>query len=98
MFKLMKEFMTEMFSMHLGWQIWLMMLMFVNAVMPLFFFQEMVAQVTFACAIIGMTIGLIIFKAQGFTRLLGLMHLSWFGLIFFLWGRLSDVPDDTLLG
>lgn len=34
MFKLMKDFMTDMFSMHTGWQIWLMMLMFVHAVMP----------------------------------------------------------------
>lgn len=98
MFKLMKDFMIEMFAMHIGWQIWLMALMFVNAAMPLFYYQQIEAQLTFIGAIIGMTIGLIIFKAQGFTRLLGLMHLPWFALIFFLWSRLSVFPADTPFG
>jgi hypothetical protein len=60
--------------------------MFINFVMPFVFYQRIVAQAIFLAAMIGVGIGLIIFKLQGFTRLMGLMHLAWFPLLYFLVG------------
>ncbi len=98
MLKLAKDMMTEMFSMNMFWRIWLMMLMFVNSVMPLFFFQQIEAQLTFASFILGASIGMVLFKMQGFTRLLGLMHIPWFPLIYFLIGRMGQIPMDSMFG
>jgi hypothetical protein len=59
--------------------------------MPFVFYQRIEAQVIFLAAMIGVFIGLIIFKMQGFTRLLGLMHIPWFPLLYFLWSRLNQI-------
>ncbi len=98
MFKLMKDMMIQMFSTHIVWRIWLAILMFINFVMPLVFYQRIEAQATFLAAMIGVSIGLIIFKIQGFSRLLGVMHISWFPLIYFLWTRLNQIPIDNVFG
>ncbi len=98
MFNLMKGMMVQMFSIPVGWRIWLAVLMFVNFFMPFFFYQRIEAQVIFLAAMIGVFIGLMIFKMQGFTRLLGLMHIPWFPLIFFLWARLHQIPANDVLG
>ncbi len=90
MFNLMKDMMVQMFSIPVGWRIWLVVLMFVNFFMPFVFYQRIEAQVIFLAAMIGVFIGLIIFKIQGFSRLLGLMHVPWFPLIYFLWVRLNQ--------
>ncbi len=90
MFNLMKDMMVQMFSIPVGWRIWLALLMFVNFFMPFVFYQRIEAQVIFLAAMIGVFIGLIIFKMQGFTRLLGLMHIPWFPLIYYLWVRLNQ--------
>lgn len=98
MLKLAKDMMTEMFSMNMFWRIWLMMLMFVNSLMPLFFYQQIEAQLTFASFILGASIGVVLFKMQGFTRLLGLMHIPWFPLIYFLIGRMAQIPMNSMFG
>ncbi len=98
MFKLMKDMMVQMFSIHIVWRIWLAILMFVNVVMPFVFYQRIEAQATFLAAMIGVSIGLIIFKTQGFTRLLGVMHISWFPLIYFLWNRVNQISADNVFG
>ena len=35
---------------------------------------------------------------SGFTRLLGLGHVFWFPLLWFLWTRLDETPGDTFFG
>jgi hypothetical protein len=72
--------------------------MFINFVMPFIFYQRIEAQATFLAAMIGVSIGLIIFKLQGFTRLLGVMHIPWFPLIYFLWTGLDQIPADNVFG
>lgn len=47
---------------------------------------------------IGVSIGLIIFMIQGFSRLLGVMHMFWFPLIYFLWIGLNQIPVDNVFG
>ena len=35
---------------------------------------------------------------SGFTRLLGLGHMFWIPLLWFLWTRLDGAPSDTFFG
>ena len=35
---------------------------------------------------------------SGFTRLLGLGHIFWLPLLYFLWNRLGQIPADDLFG
>jgi hypothetical protein len=94
----MKDMMVQMFSIPVGWRIWLAVLMFVNFFMPFVFYQRIEAQVIFLAAMTGVFIGLIIFNMQGFTRLLGLMHILWFPLIYFLWARLNQISVYDVFG
>ncbi len=94
----MKDMVVQMFSIPVGWRIWLAVLMFVNFFMPFVFYQRIEAQAIFLAAMIGVFIGLIIFKIQGFTRLLGLMHVPWFPLIYFLWARLNQISAYDVFG
>ncbi|MEE9211920.1 MAG: hypothetical protein V3U29_04625, partial [Phycisphaeraceae bacterium] len=34
----------------------------------------------------------------GFTRLLGLGHVLWVPMLWFLWGRLGQIPADEAFG
>ncbi len=98
MVELMKDMMVQMFSIHIVWRIWLAILMFINSVMPLVFHQRIEAQAIFLAFMVGSSMGLILFKIQGFTRLLGVMHIAWFPLIYFLWARLDQIPADNVFG
>ena len=80
------------------WRLWLMLLVASNMVVPLFFINRLEAQVVlgaFAASAIVMTI---LTGVYGFTRLLGIGHIFWFPLIFFLWSRLSQIPADDFFG
>ena len=97
MLSLMKDFNAKMFASPIQ-TAWLQLLILVNMVIPLFFLRSIEAQVTFACIVLGMMIGVTIFKVQGFTRLMGLMHLPWLFLIIFLLGRLGQTPASGFFG
>ena len=79
-----KEFMIKMFQIPVGWRIWLLALMAANMVAPLFFFNYIEGQAAFAAINIGFITGVILYKKQKFTRLLGLMHWPWILLLPFL--------------
>ncbi|MCO4744490.1 MAG: hypothetical protein KC912_06875 [Proteobacteria bacterium] len=81
------------------WQLWAGMLWIVNGVVPLFFLghtEALVVPAVFAlCVAIGVGLAQ---KQQGFTKLIGLMHFPWFGLVFWLLPRLAHAPADTNFG
>ena len=93
-----KEFMIKMFQIPVGWQIWLLVLMAANMVTPLFFLNRIEAQAAFVAINVGFFTGVFIYKQQGFTRLLGLMHWPWIFLLPFLWGRLDVVSAGVPFG
>lgn len=84
--------------MAIGWQIWVMGLILLNMLVPLVFYNRMEAQWVFAAFMAGGMTGLILVKRQGFTRLLGLMHIFWIPLLIWLAMRLGQIPSDTLFG
>ena len=73
----MMKFMAGVRKMPLFWQGWLGILMLINGVGPLFFLSEDVAVVTLVAMMAGGIAGGVLTQAQGFTKLLGLMHLPW---------------------
>ena len=93
-----KGLMGKLWLLSPGLRVWLGVLITVNLVIPLGFFGRVEAQVTAAAFLTGFAIGVVLFKMQGFTRLLGLMHAPWFLLIPFLWGQLAVVPADDVIG
>lgn len=96
--KAMMQFMKTMLIMPMHWQVWLGMLVTINMVVPLFFINTLEAQVVFATAIAGLVIMSAIFSAKGFVRLLGIGHIGWLPLVFWLWTRLDFAPADSLFG
>ena len=85
-------------KMPIGWRAWVMILMVLNLVLPLFFLNRLEAQVTLGAFLAAGMIMTILTALGGFTRLLGLGHILWLPLIYFLWTRLSHIPTDDFFG
>ena len=93
-----KGLMGKLWLLSPGLRLWLLVLILVNVVIPLGFFGRVEAQVTAGMFLIGFSIGVVLFKFQGFTRLLGLMHAPMIPLVIFLWTRLASAPAETPFG
>lgn len=79
-------------------RLWLLTLVTVNMVVPLFFLGRVEAQFVIVTFVAGALLMTALTAVSGFTRLLGLGHVLWIPLLWFLWGRLDDTPADTLFG
>tara|TARA_B100000315_G_C14511865_1_gene557353 strand:- start:781 stop:1161 length:381 start_codon:yes stop_codon:yes gene_type:complete len=93
----MKEFMKKTFANRIQ-TIWMQILMLFNIVIPIFFFQSLEAKVALLCMLIALSLGLFLFKLKGYTRLLGLMHFPWIGLIIFLIYRIPRMQPGLTFG
>ena len=80
------------------WQVWLMLLVTANLVIPLFFLHRLEAQVVLAALLGSLVLFTVLTARVGFTRLLGLGHVLWVPLIWFLWTRLGDIPAGGFYG
>jgi hypothetical protein len=80
------------------WQLWLMLLVVLNLVIPLFFLNRLEAQIVLAAIVASAAFMTILAGVSGFTRLLGLGHIFWFPLLYFLWTRVDQVPADDFFG
>ncbi len=99
MFKVMIGFSKAMLTvLPIPWLIWLGTLLFVNAVVPLFFLGQREAQAVLAATMLAAIIQMVIFKAKGFVRLLGAGHLPWLPVVLWLASRSGEIGTDTLFG
>ena len=85
-------------KMPLHWQLWLMLLVTVNLVIPFCYRDRLAAQVVIGTLLAGVVLMTALTGLSGFTRLLGLGHIFWFPLLYFLWGRLDQIPADDFFG
>ncbi len=85
-------------KMPLRWQPWLMLLVTVNFLTPLFFITRLEAQIVLLTFVAGTMLMTFITSISGFTRLLGLGHILWIPLLYFLWSRLSENPANEFFG
>ena len=96
--KSMMNFTKTMMIMPIHWQIWLGVLVSANIIAPFFFIHTLEAQVVSATGIVGLMIMSVIFSEKGFVRLLGIGHIGWLPLVFWLWTRLDHAPADSTFG
>lgn len=82
----------------LQWQVWLMLLVGSNMVMPFFFINRLEARITLGTMMISMMLMTAITHLTGFTRLLGLGHILWFPMLYFFWIQGSQIPADDFFG
>ncbi|PIQ95467.1 MAG: hypothetical protein COV67_14645 [Nitrospinae bacterium CG11_big_fil_rev_8_21_14_0_20_56_8] len=94
----MKDLMRGIRTLHPFWQLWVMVLMGLNFFCPLIFIDRIEAVCTLIAGMLGAGLGMFLVSRQGFTRLMGLMHIPWIPLVFYLWGRHAGVEPDSLFG
>ena len=92
------EFNKGIVKMPLPWRLWLMLLVTMNLAVPLFFLGRREAQFILGALLVSMALMTILTAKFGFTRILGLGHILWLPLVFFLWLRLSHIPADDFFG
>ena len=77
----MRTFMSGVSGLHPVWQVWLLVMAIVNGVLPLLFLPDLAAIVTLVGVSSGAILGLLLVRLQGFTKLLGLMHVPWIPML-----------------
>ncbi len=85
-------------KMPVHWQLWLALLLTVNLVVPLFFLDRLEAQIIVAALLASALFMTILTGVSGFNRLLGLGHIFWIPLLYFLWMRLDQIPANDFFG
>ena len=79
-------------------RLWLLLLVTANMVIPLFFLGRLEAQVALATFLASVALMTALTAISGFNRLLGLGHVFWIPLLWFLWTRIGETPSDTFFG
>ncbi len=79
-------------------KLWVGLLVIFNMIIPLFFLERLEAQVVLAAIMASMAVMTLITGTTGFTRLLGLGHIFWIPLLFFLGTHLDQIPPDDGFG
>jgi hypothetical protein len=75
-----------------------MFLLTINMVLPLFFLNRMEAWIVLGALLASIILMTILTAHVGFTRLLGLGHIFWLPLIYFLLNRLDEIPAYQFYG
>lgn len=92
------KFNKGMMNMSTPVRLWLLALVTVNLVSPLFFLERVEAQVVIAVMVASMMLLTALTSIAGFTRILGLGHILWIPMLYWLWTRLDQIPADDVFG
>lgn len=76
--------------MPLYWQLWLMLLVAANAMVPVYFIRHFEAQVVLATFLLSFVLMTALTARFGFTRIPGLGHILWVPLLVFVAVRLNS--------
>ncbi len=79
-------------------KLWIGLMVIFNMIIPLFFLERLEAQVVLAAIMASMAVMTLITGTTGFTRLLGLGHIFWIPLLYFLGTHLDQIPPDDGFG
>jgi len=79
-------------------KLWVGLLVIFNMIIPLFFLERLEAQVVLAAIMASMALMTLITATTGFSRLMGLGHIFWIPLLYFLWTQLDQIPPDDGFG
>ena len=79
-------------------QLWLVLLVAANMVIPMFFMGRLEARVIFGTMLVSATLMTLLTARFGFTRILGLGHLLWIPLLGWLAFRMGQNPANDFYG
>jgi hypothetical protein len=79
-------------------KLWVGLMVIFNMVIPLFYLDRLEAQAVLASFFASMFLMTIITGITGYSRLVGLGHIVWVPLIFFLWTHLDQIPSHDVFG
>jgi len=96
--KAMIGFTKGLMSMPMPWLVWLGLLLAVNVVGPIYFFEALEAKVVLVAFLASLGLMTAIFAAKGFVRLLGIGHILWVPMVPWLWIRLDQVGPGEPIG
>lgn len=82
----------------LRWKPWLLVLLTLNMIVPLFYITRTEAQVVFGTSLVGGATFSMLTARFGFTRIIWAAHIVWIPLVVWLWLRLPSVPLDSGYG
>lgn len=69
-------------AMPLWVKLWIAVLVVSNGILPLYFLDQLVAQITLLGICSSSVVGFYIVKAVGFNKLMGLMHATWIPMVY----------------
>jgi len=92
------RFNRGMLSMPVPWRLWLLVLVGLNALAPMFFLPRVEAVATLGAMVLSMGLMTLLTHWSGFSRLLGLGHIAWIPLLIFLWMQLGSAPASDPFG
>ena len=98
MLKAIFGFMKTMMLLPKPWLAWMSLLVFANALAPLYFIRTLEAKVVLAAMICSLIIMTTLFGAKGFVRLLGIGHIAWVPMIPWLIIRLDHTTFEGFFG
>ena len=90
------DFFRTMLTLPKPWVGWVMLLMTVNMIVPLFFLGTSEGKIVLGAFVLGAALQTAIFSARGFVRLLGVGHIAWVPMVAWLWTRLDHAPAGSL--
>ena len=92
------KFNKGMLRMPVQWRLWLLALIALNLVVPLFFVGRLEARVVVITLLASVTLTTALTARFGFTRILGAGHVLWIPMLYFLWTRLGAIPAGDVFG
>lgn len=92
------KFMLGVMKMPILWRMWLMLLMALNMIGPLFFLGRLEARIVLVTMVLNAALMMVLTGKFGFTRILGAGHILWIPLIYYLWTRLAEIPANQPFG
>ncbi len=90
------DFFRTMLTLPKHWLVWVMLLVTANMIFPLFYLGTLEGRVVLAAMLFGAITQTAIFSAKGFVRLLGIGHVLWVPMAYWLWTRLDAAPAGSL--
>ena len=91
------DFLRTMMTLRKPWVGWILLLMMVNMIIPLFYVGTLEGRVVLGAFVLGALHQGWIFSRKGFVRLLGIGHIVWVPMVAWLWTRLDVAPASSLL-
>lgn len=77
---------------------WLAVLAAANMVVPLFLLGRPEARVVLLVFVASAVFMMLLTGLVGFTRLLGIGHVLWIPLLYYLWTQLEAMPPNSFVG